>query len=272
MDKIKKLEEIAFQLRKDVITTIYKCGDGHPGPSLSSTDIIVALYFEIMNVKPENHQWENRDRFIISKGHACPTVYAALAEKGYFSKEILPTLRKINSILQGHPDMLKTPGIDAPAGTLGNGISIGAGMALAARIKKKDYYTYVITGDGELNEGVIWEGIMGAAHYKLDNLIVFVDNNGYQSGGKVDKISGILPLDAKWISFGWHVQEINGHNIKEILEAVDIAKKTRGIPSVIIAHTIKGKGIPLMENDNVWHKGAPSKEQYEEIMTSLGGE
>jgi transketolase len=272
MDKIKRLEKQAVEVRKQVVTAIHKGGDGHPGPSLSIADLVTALYFEIMNIRPEDPGWEDRDRFILSKGHGCPTLYAALVLKGYFSKEHIPTLRQINSKLQGHPDMTKTIGVDASTGPLGNGISFGIGTALAARMNAKDYYTYVITGDGELNEGVIWEGVMSAFHYKVDSLIVFVDNNDYQSGGKINQISGIYPIADKFGSFGWHVQEIDGHNMKEILDSVEVAKRTKGVPSVVIARTVKGKGIAMMENNNAWHKASPDKEQYKEIMEALGGE
>ncbi len=270
MDKIRYLEKQALEVRKYIVTAIYRGGDGHPGPSLSIADLVTALYFEIMNVKPEVPDWEDRDRFILSKGHGCPALYSALVLKGYFSEDHISTLRKINSILQGHPDMTKTVGVDASTGPLGNGISFGIGVALGARMNQKNYYTYVIAGDGELNEGVVWEGVMNAAHYKVDNLIVFVDNNDYQSGGKISKISGLYPIGVKFESFGWHLQEIDGHNMKEILDSVNMAKITRGVPSVIIAHTVKGKGIAMMENNNAWHKAAPNKEQYEEIMATLG--
>ena len=270
MDKIKQLEKKAVEVRRYLVTAIHKGGDGHPGPSLSIADRVTALYFEIMDVRPEEPNWEDRDRFILSKGHGCPTLYSALILKGYFSEDHIPTLRRINSKLQGHPDMTKTVGVDASTGPLGNGISFGIGMALAARMNNKDYYTYVITGDGELNEGVIWEGVMSAAHYKVDNLIVFVDNNDYQSGGKLSQISGIYPIPVKFESFGWHVQEIDGHNMKEILDSVAVAKSTKGVPSVIIARTVKGKGIPMMENNNAWHKAAPDRDQYEEMMATLG--
>jgi transketolase len=266
------LNNRAHQVRRDIVTMIYHGGDGHPGPSLSVADIITALYFHVMNVDPSRPDWDDRDRMILSKGHGCPALYAALARKGYFSMDVYPTLRQLNSILQGHPDVKKTPGIDATAGPLGNGISTGLGMALAGRLQGKDYFTYVITGDGELNEGVIWEGIMAAAHHNAGRLIVLVDNNGYQSGGKLDDVSGINPLVPKIEPFGWHCQEIDGHDMQAILKAISAAQEVTDKPSVIIAHTIKGKGIPIMENNNIWHKGAPTKEQFEETMIALGGE
>jgi transketolase len=268
---IDHLTETARLVRKDVVTMIHLAGDGHPAPSLSVVDIVTALYFNIMNVDPARPDWEARDRLILSKGHACPTLYAALARKGYFSLDALPTLRHIDSILQGHPDMKKTPGIDSTAGSLGNGISIGLGMALAGRLQGKAYFTYVITGDGELNEGVAWEALMAAAHYHTGRLIVFVDNNGYQSGGKVTEVSGIMPLAPKIQPFGWHCQKIDGHNIEEILKATNAAQAVTDSPSIIIAHTTKGKGVPFMEGNNSWHKGALNKKQLHEALMALGG-
>ena len=267
---IEKLEDLARLVRRDIVTMIHLSGDGHPGASLSVADIVTALYFGIMKVDPSRPQWEDRDRMILSKGHACPAVYAALARKGYFSSDVFPTLRHINSILQGHPDVKKTPGIDATAGPLGNGISIGLGMALAGKVQKKEYFVYVVTGDGELNEGVIWEGLMAAKHHNAGNLIALVDNNGYQSGGTVQNISGISPILPKFESFGWHCQEVDGHNIAEILKGVKAAQAVTDTPSIILAHTVKGKGIPFMESNNAWHKGAPNKEQYQEAMMALG--
>jgi transketolase len=268
---IDHLTETARLLRKDVVTMIHLAGDGHPAPSLSVVDIVTALYFHVMNVDPAHPDWEERDRLILSKGHACPTLYAALARRGYFSPDALPTLRQLGSMLQGHPDMKKTPGIDSTAGSLGNGISIGLGMALAGRLKGKKYFTYVITGDGELNEGVAWEALMAGAHYHTGSLIVFVDNNEYQSGGKVADISGIMPLVPKIEPFGWHCQEIDGHNVEEILKATKTAQMVTDTPSVIIAHTTKGKGVPFMEGNNSWHKGALNKEQLHEALMALGG-
>lgn len=269
---IEYLARMARCLRKDVVTMIYQAGDGHPAPALSAADLVTALYFNIMNVDPARPDWKDRDRMILSKGHGCPALYAALARKGYFSPEVYPTLRHLNSILQGHPDTIKTPGVDSTAGPLGNGISIGLGMALAGRLQGKDYFVYVITGDGELNEGVAWEGLMAAAHHKAGRLIVMVDNNGYQSGGKVADISGIMPIVPKIEPFGWHCQEIDGHDMEAILKAVHAAQAVTDAPSLIVAHTTKGKGVPFMEGNNIWHKGAPTKEQFEEAMVALGGE
>jgi len=269
---IDSLTNMARQVRRDVVTMIYQAGDGHPAPALSVADLVTALYFHIMNVDPARPGWEDRDRMILSKGHACPALYAVLARKGYFSPEVFPTLRHLNSILQGHPDIKKTPGIDSTAGSLGNGISIGLGMALAGRLQGKDYFTFVITGDGELNEGVAWEGLMAAAHHKASHLIVLVDNNGYQSGGKVADVSGIMPIVPKIEPFGWHCQEIDGHNMEAILKAIRAAQAVTDAPSLIVARTTKGKGVPFMEGNNIWHKGAPTKEQFEKAMLALGGE
>jgi len=268
-EKIRQLEEIARLIRIDVVTMIHKAGDGHPGPALSATDLITALYFHILNVDPKNPDWENRDRFILSKGHACPALYAALARKGYFPRSDLVGLRSLESHLQGHPDMNKTAGIDSTSGSLGNGVGIGLGMALAGRYFGRDYFTYVITGDGEIEEGVVWEAAMSAKKYKAGRLIVFVDNNGIQSGGPIEQVSGLNPILPKWEAFGWHCQEINGHDFSEILRAVENAKSDTELPSLILAHTIKGKGVPFMIGDNSWHKRVPTKEEFKEAMRAL---
>ena len=269
---IKILSEHATTLRKDVLKMIYEAGDGHPGPSLSIADIISVLYFKILNIDPQNPHWEDRDRFILSKGHACPVLYAALARRGYFSIDHLKTLRSFNSILQGHPDMLKTPGVDFSSGSLGHGISLGLGIAMAGRIRRSDYYTYVITGDGELQEGIIWEAAMAAVKFRANRLIVFVDNNGFQSGGEIKVISSLEPILSKWEAFGWYCQEIDGHDYLQILKAIDNSKNELDRPSLILAHTIKGKGVSFMENNNVWHKAVPSKKQLEIALEELGGE
>jgi transketolase len=270
-DRIRKLENIARQIRIDIVTMIHKAGDGHPGASLSVTDMITALYFEVMNVDPANPQKADRDRFILSKGHACPCLYAALARRGYFSPGELTGLRKLESMLQGHPDMNKIPGIDSTSGSLGNGISIGLGMVLAARLTGRDYYTYVITGDGEIQEGIIWEAAMAAVKYKTDRLIVLVDNNGIQSGGRVDEISGLYPILPKWKAFGWHCQEIDGHDMGQILDAIKKAQACTDRPSLILAHTVKGQGVPFMVGDNSWHKRVPTIDEYRQAMRVLGG-
>lgn len=263
------LKDIAREIRKDIVTMVHLAGDGHPGPALSITDLVTALYFQIMKINPKNPDWLNRDRLILSKGHACPAVYSALARLGLFSREILPSLRSLGSILQGHPDMKKTPGIDMTTGSLGHGLSIGAGMATAARLSGRYYYLYVIMGDGELNEGIVWEAATAAVHYRLDHLIAFIDNNGYQSGGTLEEVSGMGAIHSRFEITGWHCQEIDGHNFSQIIEAVEEAKSVTDRPSVIVAHTIKGKGVPFMENDNSWHKRVPTREQLEEAMKIL---
>ena len=264
------LTEKARLLRGDVFSMIHHGGDGHPGAALSITDLIAALYFHIMRVDPKNPEWPERDRFILSKGHGCPSYYAALARRGFFPMEWLPTLRRLGSPLQGHPVMKKTPGVDMTTGSLGHGIPTGAGMAAAGRLMKLNYFVYVITGDGELNEGIVWEAVQSAAHMKLGRLIAFVDNNGWQSGGVIKDVSGLTDLVKPFAAFGWHTQEINGHDFDQILEAVEKAQAETERPSVIVAHTIKGKGIPFTENDNSWHKRVPTKAELEAALQYLG--
>lgn len=270
-ERIARLEEHARQIRQDVVEMIYRTKDGHPSPSLSVADLIAALYFDVLNIDPANPQWEGRDRFVLSKGHACPALYSALARRGFFPPEELMTLRFLNSHLQGHPYAPKTIGLDATTGSLGNGLSVGLGMALGARMRKLHYRVYVITGDGELGEGLIWEGAMCAGHQKVSNLTVFIDNNNYQSGGTVDEISGVYPIGEKFRAFGWHVQTIDGHDFAQILHAVETAKQIVDRPQVIIAKTIKGKGVSFMIGDNTWHKRVYTDEEYEMAMRELGG-
>lgn len=268
--KITQLQDIARQIRFGVVDAIYKAKDGHPAPSLGVVDIITALFFSEMNIDPQNPNDPDRDRFILSKGHACPAYYAALAKRGYFEEKELSTLRFLDSNLQGHP-CVHTVGVDMTSGSLGNGISIGLGMEIGRRLQGKSYYTYVVTGDGELNEGVCWEGVMAAKQNRAENLIVFVDNNGHQSGGHVSEISGIEPLGVKFRDFGWHTQEIDGNDIAAIIDAVHTAKQVKGVPHAVIAKTVKGKGVSYMENNNAWHKGTPSKEQWIQAAKELGG-
>jgi len=266
------LNELAKHLRLETVRMIYEGKDGHPGPALSIADIVTALYFDIMNINPQNPTWEDRDRFILSKGHACPIYYTALNEKGYFGDKISNfNLRALGSIFQGHPVMRTTPGVDMTSGSLGNGISIGAGMAIAGKLNKKSYNVYIIVGDGELQEGVVWEGINVAAAHKLDNMIVFVDDNNWQSGGAVDKTIGSRNIKERFESFCWDVQEIDGHDISMIQKAVKVAKNTPGKPHAIVCKTIKGKGVDFMENNNAWHKGVPTDAEFESIMAQLGG-
>jgi len=266
------LEEKARAIRAHVIRMVYAAQSGHIGPSLSIADLLAALYFQVLRIDPRNPREPARDRFILSKGHGCSAWYAALAERGYFPPEELLTFRRLGSRLQGHPDMAKTPGVDMTAGSLGHGLSAGLGMALAARIDGLDYRTYVILGDGEIQEGLIWEAAMAAPQIKLDNLVAMIDYNRWQSGGTVGEIMPLEPLPEKWKAFGWAAQEIDGHDMKAILEAFDLAQATKGQPSVIIAHTIKGKGVSFMENDNKWHMTPPTKEEAEAALRELLGE
>ncbi len=268
---VARLKGISNELRKSVLTMIHLAGDGHPGPALSITDLVTTLYFETMRIDPKNPHWEDRDRFLLSKGHACTILYAALAKRGFFSEEILPTFRSLGSILQGHPVMDKIPGVDMTTGTLGHGLPVGAGMAAAGRLSGKDYRVYVILGDGELNEGIVWEGAQVCANMKLANLTAFVDVNGFQSGGGTGEVSGIdnVAIAQKFESFGWNTIEINGHDYGQILAALSEAKVEKVRPTMIVARTVKGKGVPYMENNNTWHKGVPNKDQLLEALKSL---
>lgn len=265
------LEERARQIRRDVVDMVFSSGDGHPSPSMSVADIVAALYFHVMRLDPERPDWEDRDRFVLSKGHACPALYAALARRGYFGVEEYPTLRHIHSHLQGHPYAPKTRGLDATTGSLGNGVSVGIGMALAARMRKKDYRVYAITGDGELGEGLVWEAAMCAGHQKLSNLTVFVDNNNYQSGGPVGEVSGVYPIAEKWEAFGWRAEEIDGHDMGQILAAIERSKTEKEKPSVIVAKTVKGQGVSFMIGDNTWHKRLFTKAERDAAIAGLGG-
>ena len=268
-----ELRKMAAKLRLKAVEMVYKGKDGHPGPALSIADIITVLYFDEMNVRPEEPDWPERDRFILSKGHACPIYYAALSERGYFGEKVEDFhLRALGSKFQGHPVMNKTKGVDMTSGSLGNGIAIGVGMAIAGKNDKKSYNVFVITGDGELQEGVCWEGINAAAGHHLDNLIVFTDRNGWQSGGTIEDTIGSNNIKDRFESFGWHAQEIDGHDIDAIRQAIANAKNEKERPSVIVCDCIKGKGVPYMENNNAWHKGVPTSEQYEEAVKVLGGE
>lgn len=266
---IDELELIARKLRRQVITMISQAGSGHPGGSLSAADIVTALYFKIMRHDPKHPAWTDRDRFILSKGHAAPLLYAALAECNYFPTEWLSTLRKAGTRLQGHTDSTLTPGVDASAGSLGQGLSIGIGMALAARLDKRDYRTYVLLGDGECEEGQIWEAAMFAPNYKLDNLTAIVDYNKIQLDGFTHDIMDLEPFINKWLSFKWHVIEINGHDIKQIIESIESSKGIKGKPTVIVAHTIKGKGVSFMENNVDFHGKAPNKAETEIALREL---
>lgn len=265
------LEKTAKQLRLDVVKMVHDAHDGHPGPALSAMDLITALYFKVMQVDPCRPDWKERDRFILSKGHACPALYAAMGRRGFFSTEEFAGLRKFDCMLQGHPTMQKTPGLDMTSGSLGNGLAVAAGMAAAAKYRRKSYQTYVILGDGEIEEGIVWEAAMFAKRYKLDNLVAFIDHNGWQSGSTVADCSGLLPIKEKWEAFGWDVQEIDGHDFEAILSAIEHAEMQKGKPSVIVARTVKGKGLDFMEGDNSWHKRVPDDEQLARAMEILGG-
>ena len=269
MADIKMLTEKATQMRKDIVTMICKSKSGHPGGSLSAADIVSTLYFNEMNIDPKNPKMADRDRFVLSKGHAAPVLYAALAAKGYFDRELLGTLRKFGSPLQGHPDMRKLPGVDISTGSLGQGLSVANGMALSAKLDKKSYRVYALLGDGEVQEGQIWEAAMTAAHYKLDNVCAFLDSNNLQIDGNVDKVMGVEPLDEKWRAFGWNVIVIDGHNFEEILGALEAAKAHKGQPTMVIAKTTKGKGISFMENVCGFHGVAPTSEETDKALEEL---
>lgn len=264
-----KVKDMAKAMRVDIVEAIAEAGSGHPGGSLSCTDILATLYFDKMKIDPQNPSWADRDRVVLSKGHAAPALYAALAEKGYFDKAVLHTLRKNDSFLQGHPDMKGTTGVDISTGSLGQGLSAANGMALAGRLNNQDYYVYVILGDGEIQEGQVWEAAMSSAHYKLDHVIAFLDFNGLQIDGTNDEVMGVNPVDDKFRSFGWDVQVIDGHDCDAIAAAVDAAKQAAGKPSVIICKTVKGKGVSFMENVGGWHGTAPNAEQAKAALEEL---
>jgi transketolase len=264
-----EVKRMANQLRQDIITELLPAKSGHPGGSLSAADIVATLYFNEMRVKSEDPSWPDRDRFVLSKGHAAPVLYAALTEKGFFPKEELLGLRQTGRMLQGHPDMKKTPGVDMSTGSLGQGLSAANGMALAGKMDKKDYHVYVLMGDGEMAEGQIWEAAMAAAHYKLDNITGILDYNGLQIDGTTDQVMSTSPLLDKWQAFGWHVIEVDGHNVEELIAAFAEARATKGKPTLLLAKTIKGKGISFMENQVGWHGNAPSAEQAEQALAEL---
>jgi len=266
---VAKLNKIALKLRRNILIMTTKAGSGHPGGSLSSADIVTALYFHHLRYDPENPKWEDRDRFVLSKGHGCPALYAALAESGYFQEDTLWTLRKMGSILQGHPDMNKTPGVEASTGNLGQGLSVALGIALAGRIDRKKYRVFALLGDGEIDEGQIWEAAMAAAHYKVDNLTAILDLNGIQLDGLTKDIMSLEPVADKWRAFGWHVIEIDGHNMREILDALDRAEHVKYMPAIVIAHTVKGKGVSFMEGQVKFHGTALTEEQLVKALEEL---
>ena len=264
-----QLELMAYKIRRHAVTAVYSAASGHPGGSLSIADILSVLYFDEMNVNPADAKNADRDRFVLSKGHCAPALYGALAEKGFIPVEDIATFRRADSYLQGHPDMKGVPGVDMSTGSLGQGICTANGMALAGKLDNKDYRVYSILGDGELEEGQVWEAAMFAAHYKLDNLTAFVDFNGLQIDGDITEVMNPTPIDKKFEAFGWNVLCIDAHNYDEIKDAIAKAKATKGKPTVIIAKSVKGKGVSYMENKAEWHGSAPNKEQYDIAVSEL---
>ena len=264
-----ELKKTANEVRKGIIKSTHAAKSGHPGGSLSAADVFTYLYFVELNVDPKNPKDENRDRFVLSKGHVAPGYYSTLAERGFFPKEDLLTLRHVGSYLQGHPDMKKIPGVDMSSGSLGQGISAAVGMALAAKLQNKDYRTYTLLGDGEIQEGQVWEAAMFAGSRKLDNLVVIVDNNGLQIDGPIDEVNSPYPIGAKFEAFNFNVVEIDGHDFDQIADAFKQAKECKGKPTAIIMKTIKGKGVSFMENQAKWHGSAPNDEQYAVAMEEL---
>ena len=270
-EEIQQLEQTALQLRKDALISLYHAGSGHPGGALSAADILTVLYFKEMNLRPDQPDWADRDRFVLSKGHACPIYYAALARRGYFDPKLLETLRKPDSILQGHPVMRKTPGVDMSTGSLGQGLSAAAGMALYAKKKQKSFRVYCVLGDGECAEGQIWEAAMSAAHFGLNNLVAFLDANHLQIDGPVEQVMNIYPMGEKFHAFGWNVLEVDGHSIPQLIHAVELAKFAQK-PTFILCHTVKGKGVSFMENRVEWHGGTVTREVLDRALAELDGE
>ena len=264
-----ELSKIANEVRKGIVKSTHSAKSGHPGGSLSAADIITFLYFEEMNVDPANPKWADRDRFVLSKGHVAPALYATLAEKGFFPREDLLTLRHVGSYLQGHPDMKGIPGVDMSSGSLGQGVSVAAGMALAAKMDQKDHRVYAVTGDGEIQEGQIWEAAMFAGYRKLDNLVVFVDNNHLQIDGAIDEVCSPYPIDKKFEAFNWHTIVIDGNDFDQIRAALKEARETKGMPTAIIAKTVKGKGVSFMENVVGWHGKGPNDEECRIALEEL---
>lgn len=267
---IRDLEAKAQLIRRDIIKMLAEAGSGHPGGSLSSVEIVTALFFQEMRLKPEDPEWPERDRFILSKGHAAPLLYAALAERGFFPREELLTLRKLGTRLQGHPAKGQLPGVEASTGSLGQGLSMGLGTALAAKLDQRDYRVYVLLGDGECEEGQVWEAAMAAAHYQADNLTAVLDYNGLQIDGAIDQVMSPLPFPEKWQAFGWAVRQVDGHDISELIDAFNWARGVKGQPSMIIAKTIKGKGVSFMEGVAGWHGKAPDAKQAAQALDEIG--
>jgi transketolase len=266
---VAEMEAVAKRLRRHIISMIGRAGSGHPGGSLSAVEILTALYFKVLRHKPQDPCWPDRDRFILSKGHAAPLLYATLAECGYFPVDELATLRQLDSRLQGHTDRTLCPGVEMSAGALGQGLSFAIGVALAGRLNSQDYRVYVLLGDGECDEGQVWEAAMAAAHFKVDNLVAIVDNNGQQIDGWNRDVMNLDPFNKKWEAFGWHVLEVDGHDLAQLIRAFDKAKLVGGQPAVIIAHTVKGKGVSFMENNPDFHGKAPNAEEMEIALKEL---
>ena len=268
MDNI-EIENKAKEIRKDIIEQVYRASSGHPGGSLSIADIMAVLYFDELNIDEKNPKWEERDRLVLSKGHCSPALYGALAERGFFEKEDLKGFRNINSKLQGHPNMNDVPGVDMSSGSLGQGLSVANGMAISGKLDNKNYRVYCILGDGEIEEGQVWEAAMASNKYKLDNLCVIVDNNNLQIDGTIEEVMSSYPIDEKFKSFGFQIINIDGNDIEEIIKAFDVARDVKGKPTCIIAKTVKGKGVSFMENKVEWHGKAPNEEQYKQAMEEL---
>ena len=271
MESVQRLKEVCQDVRADIVRMTHAAGSGHPGGSLSAVEAMVVLYFNVMNHRPQEPLWPERDRFFLSKGHACPVTYSVMARCGYFPVEELLTLRKCGTRLQGHPSCKTLPGIEVSSGSLGQGLSITNGFALSAKIDQKPYRAYCLMGDGELQEGQVWEAVMTAAHYKLDNVCAIVDYNGLQIDGDVESVMGIAPLAQKWVAFNWHVIEADGHDLAQMQAAYDEARQTQGKPSVILMKTIKGKGISFMENVAGWHGKAPNREELQSALAEIYG-
>lgn len=267
--RVIELSIIANKVRKNALTAVYSAKSGHPGGSLSVADLMTLLYFEVMNVDVNDPRKADRDRFVLSKGHCAPALYGTLAEKGFIPVEDMKTFRHVDSYLQGHPDMNKVPGVDMSTGSLGQGVSVAGGMALAAKLDNKDYRVYSVLGDGELEEGQVWEQAMFAAHYKLDNFTIFVDNNGLQIDGDITKVMNPTPIDKKFEAFGWHVIVTDAHDFNALLAAVEEAKATKGKPTAVIMKSVKGKNVSFMENNAAWHGAAPNEEQYNQAIAEL---
>lgn len=271
MDNKRKTElaVIANKIRRDAVLAVYSAKSGHPGGSLSIADLLALLYFEVMNIDPKNPKMENRDRFVLSKGHTAPALYSALALRGFFPEEDIKTFRHIDSYLQGHPDMNKVPGVDMSTGSLGQGVSAAGGMALAAKLDGKDYRVYTVLGDGELEEGQVWEQAMFAAHYKLDNMTAFIDFNGLQIDGDITEVMNPTPIDKKFEAFGWHTIVTDAHDFDKLAAAIDEAKTTKGKPTAVIMKSVKGKNVSFMENNAAWHGSAPNEEQFKAATAEL---